>query len=186
MLIKDIDINIPYALYCMLSEEQKFEIDFLVQYSNLEDKDYFSEIQLEERSFGFVKELMSSFIDGNTEEVAELIFSLSEYNREKISAEPAWKVLKTIQFIAKKINELILVENEMLTPLIQDDKYKMYIDQVDFSVFSSEYTQVRELAHGDITKFEAIRNLPYQSCLIELIYLQKQSDLDKLIMSSKK
>lgn len=186
MIIKDIDINIPYSIYCLLPEEQKFEVDFLVQYSNLEDKDYFCEIPLEERSFGFVKELMSAFIENDTIEIANLIFSLKEYDEKIISSAPAWKSIKTMQYIANKVNELILVENQMLTPQVQDNKYKGFIEQIDFSVFSQEYTQVRELAHNDITKFEEIRKLPYKSCLIELIYLQKQNDLDRLIMKSTK
>ena len=53
-------------------------------------------------------------------------------------------------------------------------------------MFDGEYVQTRELADKDITKFEAIRNLPYKNCLIELIYRQKESDLEKLILKTQK
>lgn len=184
MKFEDIDINIPYAIYCVLGEKDKFDIEFCVQYSNLESKDYFSKTPLEEREFGKIKELISFFTKGEIEEMLSTLFTIEDYEEEKFKFAPVWKVLKTLEFLFEKISNLMKIENEMLTPMVQDDKYKCFIEQVDFSMFDNEYTQVRELANGDITKFDEIRKQPYANCLVELIYLQKQNDLDRLIMNS--
>ncbi len=181
---KEFDIEIPYLAYTMLDERSKFEIDFVINYSHLEEKDYFSEIELEDRNFGFVKSLMASFSNGDNEEVMKLLFTLPEYDEKVFSISPAWKVILTIQYIGNKIAELIKIENEMLSSQVQDNKYSGQIEQIDFSLFDTEYIQLRELANKDITKFDEIRSLPYARCLIELIYRQKEADLEKLIMKT--
>lgn len=180
----EIDINIPYFFYSTLDEKRRFEIDFVINYSNLEEKDYFSDIELEDRSFSFVKSLMDSFMNDDFQDVMKALFTLPEYDEKKFSTSPAWKVILTIQYLTKKIADLIKIENEMLVSKVQDNKYNGQIEQIDFSMFDSEYMQVRELSNKDITKFEEIRKLPYKSCLIELIYRQKEADLDRLIMKT--
>lgn len=179
-------INLPYSMYVALSDEKKKEIDFILSYSDIEEKDYYSTTKLEDREFGFVKQLMECFINDELEELAKLIFSLPEYDEKKILSEPIWKVLISMKFLVCKINELIEIEGQMLTPSVQGEDYSGYIEQVDFSMFNNEYTQTRELANNDILKFEEIRKQPYKNCLVELIYRQKQNDLEKLIMNSKK
>ena len=181
-----IDIDVPFLTYTGMSEKERFDIEFVINYSNLEEKDYFSETSLEDRSFGFVKSLMGAFMNDEMDEMMKILMSLSDYAEHKITSAPAWKVILTLQFITKKVSDLIAIENEMLTSKVQDNKYVGQIDQIDFSMFDAEYVQTRELANKDITKFEAIRALPYKSCLIELIYKQKESDLDRLIMKSMK
>lgn len=184
MEFRDIDINIPYSVYGILPEDDKFQVDFIVEYSNLEEKDYFSNIPLEGREFGFVKGLMQYFIDGRFDDLMKELFSLPDYDETKVLSAPAWKVILTLKYIATKLNNLLLVESKMLTPMVNDGKYDDFIAQVDFSMFNTEYNQVRELAKGDILKFDEIRKLPYDKCIVELIYIQKQNDLDKLIMKS--
>ena len=184
MEFKDANINIPYGIYETLSENDRFQIDFIIEYGNIESKDYFSSIPLEEREFEFVKEMMQYFDDGKFDEIVKMLFGLPEYDVKTISMAPAWKVIVTLKFITGKIAKLSTIENKMLTPLNPDGKYDDYLAQVDFSMFNTEYIQVRDLAGGDILKFDEIRKLPYNKCLVELIYKQKQSDLDNLIMKS--
>lgn len=181
-----IDINVPYFFYLSLDEKKRYEIDFQVSYSNLEVKDYFCEIPLEDRSFGFVKDLMSFYAENEVEEIMKLFFSLPEYEEKEIMQAPAWKSILTIQNLFDKIESLINIEVQMLTPAVPNDKYAAQIEQIDFSMFTNEYTQTRELAGKDITKFEEVRNLPYKNCLIELTYRQKESDLERLVMNTKK
>lgn len=181
-----IDINVPYFFYLSLDESKRYEVDFQVTYSNLEVKDYFCEVPLEDRSFGTVKELMTYYADKDVESILNVLFSLPEYDKQEIMHAPAWKAILTIQNFFDKIENLINIEVQMLTPAVTNDKYAAQIEQIDFSIFTNEYTQTRELAGKDITKFEEIRQLPYKNCLIELTYRQKESDLEKLVMSTKK
>ena len=184
MEFKDANINIPYGIYETLSENDRFQIDFIIEYGNIESKDYFSSIPLEEREFGFVKEMMQYFVNGKFDEIVKMLFGLPEYDVKTISKAPTWKVIVTLKFITDKIAKLSAIENKMLTPLNPDGKYDDYLAQVDFSMFNTEYIQVRDLAGGDILKFYEIRKLTYNKCIVELIYKQKQSDLDNLIMKS--
>lgn len=181
-----IDINVPYCFYLNLDESKRYEIDFQINYSNLEEKDYFCDVPLEDRSFGTVKDLMTYYAEQDIKNVLATIFSLPEYDESEIMKAPAWKAILTVQHLLNKIEDLINIEIKMLTPAVQNDKYAAQIEQIDFSIFTNEYTQTRELANKDITKFEEVRNLPYKNCLIELAYRQKESDLEKLIMSTKK
>lgn len=184
--MKDFDINVPYYAYAEMGEREKFEIDFVINYSNLEEKDYFSETPLEDRPFRDVKALMAAFSGNDAEEFAKVLFSMPDYDEKKMMNAPAWKSILSIQAITNNLINLINIENEMLTSKVPDNKYAGQIEQIDFSMFDGEYVQTRELADKDITKFEAIRNLPYKNCLIELIYRQKESDLEKLILKTQK
>lgn len=184
-------INIPYTLYNTLTPEQMNYYEFLMQYGvidgeKLQEQDYLSDTPIMDMSFEFIKDCMTMVSKGDTIGIVAKFFSLPQYaTKLEDNSLPAWKVILTIRYLVNKIVSCIEMENTMLvnkTP----SPYMFQIEQVDFSMFTQEYIQLNELADGDITKFDSIRNMKYSDCFVQLLYRQKQSDLQQLIESSYK
>ena len=171
--------NITFGEYIQLSETAKSDYDFAVKYGDLEIKDYVSDVSLEDRSFEVVKNLMDS---ENEEELITKIYEIDEYTEDKIVNLPFWEVILTFRFLIEHIVKLIKIENDVLqskVPSFVD--YSDKIAYVDFSMFPNYYTQLRLLAKDDITKFNEIKQMKYSDCIVELLYLSKEADLQKMI-----
>ena len=171
--------NITFGEYMLLDETAKYDYDFAVKYGDFEIKDYVSDISLEDRSFEVVKNLMDS---ENEEELITKIYEIDEYTEDKIVNLPFWEVILTFRFLIEHIVKLIKIENDVLqskVPSFVD--YSDKIAYVDFSMFPNYYTQLRLLAKDDITKFNEIKQMKYSDCVVELLYLAKENDLQKMI-----
>lgn len=180
-----VDINTTYEQFLKLNEEDKFGYTFQVTYGKFEKRDYFSETPLEQRSFRTVKTLMSAAADNEFALVNE-IFKIEDYSLDKVLKRPAYEFLKTLEFICEKIVAFAEMENTQLVPQVQGKDYSAQLEQVDFSVFDEEFIQTYSLANGDVTKFEEVRNTPYETCFVTLLYQQKTSDFEKLVMQASK
>ena len=180
-----VDINTSYAEFMKLNEEDKFGYTFQVTYGKFEKKDYFSSIPLEKRSFGEIKDLMAAASDGEYSFIEQLM-TISDYSLENILPRPAYEWIKTLEFISEKIVNFVEMEQTQLVPQVPGKDYSSQMEQVDFSFFSEEYIQLRELANQDITKIDEIRKLPYETCFVELLYRTKQTDFERLVMQSNK
>ena len=171
--------NITFGEYIQLSETAKSNYDFAVKYGDFEIKDYVSNISLEDRSFEVVKNLMDSENDG---ELISKIYEIDEYTEYKIVNLPFWQVILTFRYLLEHIVKLIKIENDILQSKVQSfTDYSDKIAYIDFGMFPNYYTQLRALAKDDITKFESIKQMKYSDCIVELLYLAKENDLQKLI-----
>ena len=171
--------NITFGKYIKLDETAKSDFDFAVKYGDFEIKDYVSNISLEDRSFEVVKNLMDS---ENEEELISKIYEIDEYTEDKIVNLPFWKVILTFRYLLEHIVKLIKIENDVLASKVPS--YVDYSDKIayiDFGMFPNYYTQLRLLSQNDITKFEAIKQMKYSDCIVELLYLNKENDLQKMI-----
>ena len=171
--------NITFGKYIKLDETAKSDFDFAVKYGDFEIKDYVSNISLEDRSFEVVKNLMDS---QNEEELIKKIYEIDEYTEDKIISLPFWQVILTFRYLLEHIVKLIKIENDVLASKVPSfTDYSDKIAYIDFGVFPNYYTQLRLLAKDDITKFEAIKQMKYSDCVVELLYIAKEADLQKLI-----
>jgi len=181
-MLSTIDIN--YAKYSLMSDDFKDEYQFTLDYMKNapEVKDYFSEKDISDLEFIQVKMMQECIINNDMEGLYEQITSLPQYSQEKLMKSMAYEVILTFKYIVDRVNQITELENEMLKSCAPGDDYTNIVEQVDFSVFPAYYTQMRELADGDITRFEQIKHIKYSDCLVELIYRQKQADFEKLVM----
>lgn len=176
------DVNIPYAAYLVLTQEAKDSIDFQIQYGGLEEKDYFTDKQIVDRSFGEVKMLQNDLSEQDYDKLFKDILTFPEY--KDFPKEYCWKVLLTFANIINQIAETIKMENEMLVSQVpHKHDYTAEMEQVDFSMFDREFNQLYELSDGDILKFDRIREQSYQRCFVMLLYRQKQNDFETLVMN---
>lgn len=171
--------NITFGEYIKLDEIAKMDYDFAVKYGDFEIKDYICDISIEDRSFEIVKNLMDS---QNEEELIAKIYKIDEYNEDKIVNLPFWQVILTFRYLIEHIVKLIKIENDILQSKVPSYvDYSDKISYIDFSVFPNYYTQMRLLAKDDITKFDDIKQMKYSDCVIELLYLAKENDLQRMI-----
>jgi ABC-type methionine transport system ATPase subunit len=171
--------NITFGEYMQLSEIAKMDYDFAIKYGDLEIKDYVSDISLEDRSFETVKNLMDS---ENEEELIVKIYEIEEYDEDKIVNLPFYQVILTFRYLIEHIVKLIKIENDILQSKVPSfTDYSDKISYIDFSMFPNYYSQLILLAQNDITKFEAIKKMKYSDCIVELLYSNKENDLQKMI-----
>ena len=171
--------NITFGEYIKLDEIAKMDYDFVVSYGDFETKDYVSDISLEDRSFEVVKNLMDS---ENEEELISKIYEMDEYDEDKIVNLPFYQVILTFRYLIEHIVKLIKIENDVLSSKVPSfTDYSDKIAYVDFSMFPNYYSQLRLLAQNDITKFDVIKQMKYSDCIVELLYLAKEADLQKMI-----
>lgn len=179
-MVYSLDIN--YLTYTLATKDYQDDYMFTLQYMKNppETKDYFSDIDITDRPFIWVKELQAAYIDNDTEAMYQQIISLPEYSEVVFQSSAAYKVLLTLQHIMTRVNETLKIESEMLVSKVAGEDYSGITETVDFSMFPRYYSELRELAGGDILKFKAVGEMKYSDCIVELIYRQKQSDFERL------
>ena len=180
------DIHITYGEYINLSEEKQQDYVFLMDYGKFNGEklvkaNYMSDKPLQDYSWEFVKTLMRMYGSGDVYGCVAYIFEHAEWG-DYMQVE-AWKVILSIRVMLDEIEKLIRIENNSLTSQFPSE-HLMQMEQVDFSMFDQEYFQLNDLAGGDITKFEMIKNLPYKDCFVQLLYIFKNNEFEKAVMKS--
>lgn len=183
-----IHINSTYEDYVRLSEEQQQDYIFLMDYGTFNGEkliksNYLSDKPLQDYSWEFVKTLMRMYGGGDIRGCIMYLFEHAGW-ADYMSTE-AWKVILSIRTVIGEIEKLIRIEDSSLTSIFPAE-HTAQMEQVDFSMFDQEYFQLNDLAGGDITKFEAIKKLPYKDCFVQLLYIFKNNEFQKSVMSSMK
>lgn len=180
------DIHITYGQYIRLSEEQQQDYVFLMDYGKFNGEklvkaNYMSDKPLQDYSWEFVKILMRMYGSGDVYGCVAYIFEHAGWG-DYMQTE-AWKVILSVRVMLEDIEKLIHIENNSLTSQFPPE-HLMQMEQVDFSMFDQEYFQLNDLAGGDITKFETIKNLQYKECFVQLLYIFKNNEFEKAVMKS--
>ena len=108
---------------------------------------------------------------------------MDELGLEYILGMKAWQVILSFRKILHDIENLLEIENNTLVSQFPSE-FSGLAEQVDFSAFNTEYFQLNDLAAGDITKFETIRKMPYLECFIQLLYIFKNNEFEKMVTKS--
>ena len=108
---------------------------------------------------------------------------MEEQGLEYILEMKAWQVILSFRKILHDIENLIDIENRMLVSQFPSE-FSGLAEQVDFTMFNTEYFQLNDLAGGDITKFEAVRKMPYKECFVQLLYIFKNNEFEKAVTKS--
>lgn len=180
------DINIPYSTYICLPEKEQRDYLFLMDFckfngNKLTEADYLYDNTLADRPWEKVKTLMSLYAGRKIDDIMEQI--IEDIGLERIMKTEAWRVIMTLRHTIHSIENLINIENNTLVSS-QPSEYTGLMEQVDFSMFNQEYVQLNDLAGGDITKFDTIRKMPYKDCFVQLLYIFKNNEFQKLVSKS--
>ena len=180
------NIDITYNQYVTMSEEKKRDYIFLIDFGifdgeKLKEDDYIYGKPLSELPFEKVKNFMTLYAAGDIQQIMQEI--MDEKGLEYILGLKAWAVILSFRKILHDIENLLDIEDRMLTSQFPSE-YGGLLEQVDFTMFNTEYFQLNDLAGGDITKFDTIRKMPYKECFVQLLYIFKNNEFEKAVTKS--
>lgn len=180
------NIDIAYNQYVTMSEEKKRDFIFLIDFGKfngekLKEDDYIYGKPLAELPWGKVKTFMTLYSAGDVQQIMQEI--MDELGLEFILDMKAWMVILSFRKILRDIENLLNIENNNLVSQYPSE-FSGLAEQVDFSAFSTEYFQLNDLAGGDITKFETIRKMSYKECFVQLLYIFKNNEFQKMVTKS--
>lgn len=180
------NIDITYNQYVAMSEDKKRDYIFLVDFGKfngekLKEDDYIYGKPLAELPFEKVKSFMTLYTTGDIQQIMQEI--MDEKGLEFILGMKAWKIILAFRKILHDIEKLIDIENNTLVSQFPSE-YGGVLEQVDFSMFNQEYFQLNDLAGGDLTKFDTIRKMPYKECFVQLLYIFKNNEFEKMVTKS--
>lgn len=180
------NIDITYNQYVIMSEDKKRDYIFLIDFGKfngekLKEEDYIYGKPLAELPWGKVKSFMTLYATGDIQQIMQEI--MDELGLEFILGMKAWQVILSFRKILHDIEKLVEIENNTLVSQFPSE-YGGLLEQVDFTMFNQEYIQLNDLTGGDITKFEAIRKMPYKECFVQLLYIFKNNEFEKAVTKS--
>ena len=169
-----------------MSEEKKRDYIFLVDFGifdgeKLKEDDYIYGKPMSELPFEKVKSFMTLYAAGDIQQIMQDI--MDELSLEFILGMKAWQVILSFRKILHDIENLINIEENTLVSQFPSE-FSGLAEQVDFSMFNQEYFQLNDLADGDITKFDTIRKMPYKECFVQLLYIFKNNEFEKMVTKS--
>lgn len=180
------NIDITYNQYVTMSEDKKRDYIFLVDFGKfngekLPEGDYIYGKPFAELPWGKVKTFMTLYATGDTQQIMQ--DTMDELGLEYILGMKAWMVILSFRKILRDIENLADIENRTLVSQFPSE-FSGLLEQVDFSMFNQEYIQLNDLAGGDLTKFDSIRKIPYKECFVQLLYIFKNNEFQKLVTKS--
>ena len=169
-----------------MPEEKKRDYIFLIDFGKfngekLKEDDYIYGKPMSELPFEKVKSFMTLYVAGDIQQIMQEI--MDELGLEFILGMKAWQVILSFRKILHDIENLIEIENNTLTSQFPSE-FSGLAEQVDFSMFNQEYFQLNDLAGGDITKFDTIRKMQYKECFVQLLYIFKNNEFEKMVTKS--
>ena len=180
------NIDITYNQYVTMSEDKKRDYIFLVDFGKfngekLKEEDYIYGKPVSELPFEKVKSFMTLYAAGEIQQIMQDI--MDEKGLEYILDMKAWQVILSFRKILHDIENLINIEENTLVSQFPSE-FSGLAEQVDFTMFNQEYFQLNDLAGGDITKFDTIRKMPYKECFVQLLYIFKNNEFEKMVTKS--
>ena len=169
-----------------MSEDKKRDFIFLIDFGifdgkKLKEEDYIYGKPVSELPFEKVKSFMALYAAGDIQQIMQEI--MDEKGLEFILGMKAWQVILSFRKILRDIENLLNIENNTLVSQFPSE-FSGLEEQVDFSMFNQEYFQLNDLADGDITKFDTIRKMPYKECFVQLLYIFKNNEFEKMVTKS--
>ena len=180
------NIDITYNQYIAKPEDGKRDYIFLVDFGifdgeKLKEEDLIYGKPVAELPFEKVKLFMTLYASGDIQQIMQEI--MDELGLEYILGMKAWQVILSFRKILHDIENLLEIENNTLVSQFPSE-FSGLVEQVDFTMFNQEYFQLNDLAGGDITKFDTIRKMPYKECFVQLLYIFKNNEFEKMVTKS--
>lgn len=132
--------------------------------------------------FGVIKDLQDTEDDS-----LENIFSIC-----KILIDPNRDILSLYQqraYILEGVKQITEVERQTLTggPMTARESNALY-DEEGNNLFEGlgSLIQISDLANGDVTKYEAVRETPWETCYAELLLRSRRNKFQRNLQKSNK
>ena len=158
--------NITFIQYLNLKDKSIY--DYVSNYSRVLNKpeDIFKIGDFTKLTFGQVKDAQFTFKNGvYWHDLINFVSYIKNISHQKISNNKFFTLCKVRRFIEEQLNEIYKLELNIYHDVSNLDE-SAGIDSLNkYGVL----IQIDKLAGGDILKYDAIKNLPYNLCFTKLM-----------------
>jgi hypothetical protein len=157
-----------YKEFLQLSPVELTEYVSIMQFAKpfRQEVDIFNIGDITTCNFGLIKDLQYDLqSDIDYDKMFEHISMITKKNIEDLHNFSLLKILQFKNYYISEIKRICEIEANLLGYEPTDDEKNAGID--NFNALGI-YNQLRNLAGNDVTKLEAIRNIKYSDCLLEL------------------
>ena len=157
--------------YCQLTNEERKDYDFAIKYSTQsEAKDILFFGDITKKTFGEVKDWQQLFSDKES-----FVKFLTMFD-EKLLTLDVFSFFAFYRYVESEVVRVSEIEQKLLSHEPTADEVASGIDR--FNIFGVAI-QIDNLAKGDITKWEVIRKMPYEHCLLKLVMDKTANDFTR-------
>ena len=157
--------------YCQLNNEERKDYDFAIKYSKqAEAKDILLFGYITKKTFGDVKDWQQLFSENES-----FVKFLTMFD-EKLLTLDVFSFFAFYRYVESEVVRVSEIEQKLLSHEPTADEVASGIDR--FNIFGVAI-QIDNLAKGDITKWEVIRKMPYEHCLLKLVMDKTANDFTR-------
>lgn len=161
--------------------EDKSEYDFAIEFALIfqQSKDEYSINDVTDLPFGIIKDIQDEIENGKMNFVKRCYWIDKIINKKDGSWVGKEKLIRFItgsNYLINEIEKLINTERIIFShePSIEEEEAGL-----DRFNGLGIYLQLRKLAGNDVTKIEAVKQLPYSLCFTELFTMKQEYDFQK-------
>ena len=157
--------------YCQMAESDRVDYDFAIRYSEqAEPKDLLFFGDIIKKTFGEVKDWQQLFAD------KEYFIKFLAMFDEKLLLLDVFSFFAFYRYVESEVIRVSDIERKLLSHEPTADEVAAGLDR--FNIFGV-VIQIDNLAKGDILKWDKVRELPYEYCLIKLSLDKASNDFQK-------
>ena len=157
--------------YLHLDNEERKDYDFAIRYSEQsEAKDLLLFGDITKKTFGEVKDWQQLFTEKDY-----FVKFLTKFD-EKLLTLDVFGFFAFYRYVESEVVRVSEVESILLSHEPTADEVAAGIDR--FNKFGVAL-QIDNLAKGDVTKWEAIKQMPYEHCLLKLAIDKNSNDFQR-------
>jgi len=158
--------NISFLEYVSLPDRSEY--DYYLEYGMLEANDLFKLGNFDDRTFGFVKDMQEHLNFGGL--TWEIFFDemnkATDMNKDNIATMSIFELQKARLYCKEQIEHINSIESANLgyKPTAREEQAGLE----EFAKYRS-FIQIDKLTGGDVTKIDAIKEVPYSICFAKLM-----------------
>ncbi len=172
-------LNISLIKYINSPNEVKDEYELALKYSDYSNRpvDNIGIGRLDSKTFGVVKDLQQQAKQGFClKEYIDTFVQLSGKSIKEIVSIPVFDFFATKTYLDTEIIRINETEEKLLS---HDSTFEEQAAGLDRFAKFGVSLQIDSLAGGDVTKWEAVRALPYEVAFLKLLMDKTKADFSK-------
>lgn len=151
-------------------------VEAAIEYADFDATDTMSIGPIQDRTFGEVKDLQHTLSKwASVQDWADGLKVLAGYTDGQLAQVRIFALLEARAFVLSEVLRINEAEATIVWP--EDEASKMA--GFEWLAMFGSYTQIRQLAGGDVLRIDAVRTLPYTLCFLELKYLAESALFEK-------
>lgn len=170
--------DITYKEYFEIDPDEIDTYNRTIRYAIIFNKseDHFNLGDFMKIPFGIVKDLQYDLSNGlGLEQAVDYMCQISGKPLSEFINKKLITICQQRQYMVDEITRLTDIEAKTLSGTLTDEQIEAGIEM--FGIFGV-YMQLRDLAGNDVTKIESVRQIPYETCFLELYVRSKYAEYE--------